>query len=218
MPLRTRLLPCVILLAVLLTACGKTTPPPVTSPAPPDGIVHPLEKGLTLYALSRAYGVSVETLIAVNGIPDPSSIPAGTPIFIPGATRRLDVSPATGSGEMAWPLRGRVTSGFGTRGKGRHTGIDIDGNTGDRIRAAAAGRVIQSGRDGRYGLRVMLDHGKGLTTLYAHASKLTVKTGDRVEKGDLIARVGRSGNAHGSHLHFEVRRNNKPVNPIPYMS
>jgi murein DD-endopeptidase MepM/ murein hydrolase activator NlpD len=117
---------------------------------------------------------------------------------------------------MLWPLKGRIMTPFRGR-KGRHDGIDIDGEAGNPIRAADSGRVVSAGRDGAYGLRVILDHGKGLTTFYAHASVILVNPGDLVKKGDVIARVGRTGNAHGTHLHFEVRRNDKPIDPKPFL-
>lgn len=202
-------------------------PPPATAPprhdrprpaaVPVTGIYHSLERGQTLSSLSRAYGIPVRTLIDANRITDPAAIPAGTRIFIPGADRLRTVSiPALS--KLGWPLAGKITSGFGPRGKrSRHTGIDIDGTMGQRIRAAAGGRVIRVGPATGYGLRVVLDHGNGLTTLYAHASKILVFQGEKVERGRTIARVGKSGNAKGSHLHFEVRRNNRPVNPLPYL-
>jgi LysM repeat protein len=178
------------------------------------GVYHRLEKGQTLSILSRAYGVPVSTLMQVNRISDPASIPAHTPIFIPEATRLLSI-PAAESSPLAWPLIGRVTSPFSTGGKRRHhDGIDIDGELGQRIRAAAAGRVLDAEKEGRYGNSVLIDHGGGLTTFYAHASKLLVHAGDWVEQGEVIAEVGRSGNARGTHLHFEARRNGCPVNPL----
>ena len=190
---------------------------PVPAAVRVAGIYHSLERGQTLSSLSRAYGVRVTTLIDVNHITDPASIPAGTRIFIPGADRLRTVSLPTPS-TLGWPLAGKITSGFGPRGRrSRHTGIDIDGTMGQRIRAAAGGTVIRVGPATGYGLRVVLDHGSGLTTLYAHASKLLVFQGEKVERGRTIARVGKSGNAKGTHLHFEVRRNDRPVNPLPYL-
>jgi len=77
--------------------------------------------------------------------------------------------------------------------------------------------VIRADVDGQYGRMVILDHGGGLTTLYAHASRLLVHVGDRVDAGDRIAEVGGSGNARGTHLHFEVRREDRPVDPVPLL-
>jgi len=188
-------------------------PPGRTAAGGSRGVYHVLLRGQTLSALSRAYEVPVSTLMDVNGISDPTTIPAGARIFVPGADRVLPV-PAPSTAALAWPLRGAITSGFGPRGRrSYHAGIDIDGVTGQPIHAAAAGRVMEAGRDGDYGLMVLVDHGGGLVTRYAHASKLLVKRGDQVRQGETIAQVGRTGNAHGSHLHFEVIRNGRPIDP-----
>jgi len=119
---------------------------------------------------------------------------------------------------LAWPIQGLITAPFGRRGKSdHHEGIDIDGETGDPIHAAASGTVVFAGTHGDYGRTVVIDHGDGLRTVYAHASALEVQEGDPVRVGDTIAEVGRSGNARGSHLHFEVRRDGRPVNPMPFL-
>ncbi|MFQ5877834.1 MAG: murein hydrolase activator EnvC family protein, partial [Acidobacteriota bacterium] len=99
----------------------------------------------------------------------------------------------------------------------RHDGVDIDGRRGDTIVAAAAGRVAEAGTGRGYGKMVLIEHGGGLTTLYAHASKLLVRVGERVRAGEPVARVGRSGNARGTHLHFEVRRHGRPIDPLPLL-
>lgn len=212
--------------ALLALACGGATAPVAVDPATridpaaridPAGIHHTLERGQTLFALSRTYGVPVETLIEVNTIQDPAGIPAGTPIFVPGATRVLPVAPlGAGRPPLAWPLAGTITARFGPRGRrGRqHEGIDIDGERGDPIRAAAAGVVKKAGTGRGYGKMVVVDHGGGLSTLYAHASEILVRTGQRVAAGERIAKVGRSGNARGTHLHFEVRRGKRAVDPL----
>jgi len=119
---------------------------------------------------------------------------------------------------LAWPIQGAITAAFGKRGReDHHEGIDIDGETGDPIHAAATGTVVFAGIHGDYGRTIVIDHGDGLRTVYAHASTLKVAEGDPVRVGETIAEVGRSGNARGSHLHFEVRRDGRPVNPIPYL-
>ncbi len=164
----------------------------------------------------------------------PAPVPAGAPAVAPGSGHGSgskgsraaaipslpddDVAPAPAILSIAWPIDGRVTGGFGLRGRHHHhEGIDIDGFQGEEVRAVAAGTVVVSGSEKKYGKTVVLDHGNGVTTLYAHASKLLVREGDRVEQGEAIARVGATGNARGTHLHFEVRRNGKPLDPSPYL-
>jgi murein DD-endopeptidase MepM/ murein hydrolase activator NlpD len=126
-------------------------------------------------------------------------------------------------GRLAWPLRGRIMSPFGTRvhpifrTRIKHTGIDIDGRTGDPVRAAGAGEVLFTGWLRGYGQVIIVDHGNNLTTVYAHLSRIETREGETVKMGDLIGRVGATGVATGSHLHFEVRINGNAVNPMGYL-
>jgi murein DD-endopeptidase MepM/ murein hydrolase activator NlpD len=129
---------------------------------------------------------------------------------------------STGSGTpsaagFVWPVSGVVVSGFGMRWGRMHEGIDISASTGTPIRAAAAGTVIWSGWRGGYGNAVIIDHGGGLSTVYAHASALLVSQGQRVAQGQTIALVGSTGNSSGPHLHFEVRVNGVAVDPLLYL-
>lgn len=114
------------------------------------------------------------------------------------------------------PVGGRVTSPFGRRWGRAHTGVDLDGRTGDPIRAAKAGRILGVSCGGGYGNCTLIDHGGGVTTLYAHMSRKVV-TGGSVSRGQLIGYVGCTGSCTGSHLHFEVRVNGKPQNPMRYI-
>ncbi len=98
-----------------------------------------------------------------------------------------------------------------------HTGVDIGGISGDDIYAAGTGTVIFSAWNGGYGYMVKIDHGEGITTIYGHSSKLLVSVGDEVKKGDVIALVGTTGLSTGPHLHFEVRIDNIPVNPLAFI-
>lgn len=181
------------------------------------GLYHDLRRGETLYALSRTYGVPIKTLMQVNGITDPRSLRAGTPILIPGSAVKGKALMA-GAPALAWPLRGPITGRFGRRGKrSHHEGLDIDGRRGDEIVAAAAGRIVEARSRQKYGRMVVIDHGGGVKTLYAHADRLLVEEGEWVEQGDPIAEVGRTGNARGTHLHFEVRHHDRPVDPLPLL-
>jgi murein DD-endopeptidase MepM/ murein hydrolase activator NlpD len=114
------------------------------------------------------------------------------------------------------PLGGRVTSGYGRRWGRMHTGVDMDGSTGDPIRAAKTGTIIGVSCGGGYGNCTVIDHGGGVTTLYAHMSRKAVG-GGTVKQGQVIGYVGCTGSCTGSHLHFEVRVNGAPQNPMRYL-
>ena len=123
-----------------------------------------------------------------------------------------------------WPARGRISSGFGTRrtpysrnGYQFHTGVDITGSYGSSIYAAAPGKVTFTGYRGSLGNLVIIDHGYGYETYYAHLSDFVVNVGDRVERGQVIAHMGSSGRTTGTHLHYEVHYMGSPVNPANYL-
>ena len=122
-----------------------------------------------------------------------------------------------GSGYI-WPLCRNVTSEYGPRWGRMHRGIDIDGVTGDALRAANDGVVIQAGWSGGYGLLTMIDHGDGVVTAYAHQSRVDVARGQRVSRGQTIGAVGSTGNVTGDHLHYETRVGGQAVNPRTYLT
>ena len=118
---------------------------------------------------------------------------------------------------LVWPCDGVVVSGFGMRWGRMHEGIDIGCGYGTPNRAAASGTVIYSGWLGGYGNLVVVDHGNGLSTAYAHASSLLVGVGQSVSQGETVSLVGSTGNSSGPHLHFEVRVNGEAVDPLYYL-
>ena len=118
---------------------------------------------------------------------------------------------------LAKPVSGVLTSRYGYRWGRTHTGIDIGAPTGTSIKAAAAGTVSFSGWKGTLGYLVVLNHGNGIQTYYAHCSKLLVSSGQKVSKGQLIAKVGSTGRSTGPHLHFEIRVNGSSINPQSYI-
>ena len=120
---------------------------------------------------------------------------------------------------FSWPVYNSriISSPFGYRGVKFHSGIDIQGKIGTPITAAKSGKIIFSGFKGDYGNCVIIDHGDGFRTLYGHASKVYVKEGEFAKAGETIAKIGISGNATGPHLHFEIRINDKAVNPENYL-
>lgn len=128
-----------------------------------------------------------------------------------------------GSGSFAMPLRASITSPFGWRRhpifgvRKFHTGIDLAGPNHSEIRAADSGNVLYSGWYGGYGKVVIVSHGKGMATLYAHLSKVNASPGQNISKGDVIGYEGSTGFSTGPHLHFEVRVNGKPNNPLNFV-
>ncbi len=132
--------------------------------------------------------------------------------------REIVASAEGSTGYFLWPNRGQVSSRFGMRSRDNHKGIDICSPVGTDIYAADGGVVTFAGwNDGGYGYMVIIDHGNGYVTYYAHCNEVLVNEGDKVSQGDLIALVGNTGLSTGPHLHFEVRLNGTPVNPLNYM-
>lgn len=132
-------------------------------------------------------------------------------------------NPGVSAAGFQWPLNARVTSEYGYRihpiyGSRRlHAGIDMGAATGSPIEAAKGGTVISAGSRGGYGNTVVISHGGGISTLYAHQSEIAVSAGDQVGRGEVIGYVGSTGNSTGPHLHFEIRVNGDATNPRPYL-
>lgn len=128
-------------------------------------------------------------------------------------------------GKMSWPVPGhsRISSPFGYRihpilnKKKLHTGIDIPAPTGTNIVAGSDGEVVHAGNLGGYGKVVMIDHGGGILTLYAHNSRIVTSVGTKVKRGDVVSKAGSTGMSTGPHLHFEVRKNGKYQDPMPWL-
>ena len=172
----------------------------------------------------RANRVRDVTHLAVGQklwIPYTGKPPASRPIPLAVSwSRRIphDVS-ARRETDLAftWAVRGRISSSFGQRRGRHHDGMDIPARRGTWIRAAEAGRVVHIGDVGDYGRVVILKHSGIFKTVYAHNRVNRVRLGEFVEKGDVIAEVGTTGNARGSHLHFELRRGARAEDPLLYL-
>jgi murein DD-endopeptidase MepM/ murein hydrolase activator NlpD len=116
-------------------------------------------------------------------------------------------------GSYVNPVDGTVTSNYGARRSGFHQGIDIAASRGTEVRAVQAGKVIFRGRQRHFGKLVIIDHGNGVQSYYAHLSGFNTRKGRRVKRGQKIGRVGKTGRASGHHLHFELRMGGRPVDP-----
>jgi len=193
---------------------------------------YKVKKGDTLSAIARRYGTTVDALVRENNIANRNLIYPGQELKIPGgggpSTGVENVNSQQkggGSTKLHHPLSGYpITSKFGMRTLNgqtkQHNGMDFGAPTGTPIRAAAGGTVVTAvtNSNSGYGNYVVIQHDDGtLSTLYAHCSSVSVKVGQRVEQGDVIGKVGNTGNSTGPHLHFEVRKNGTPVNPDQYI-
>jgi murein DD-endopeptidase MepM/ murein hydrolase activator NlpD len=221
-----------LLLAAALALAGCAS-----SPERGKGTTHVVRPGENLYRISRHYGVDVKRVVRANRIRDVTNLQVGQSLFIPSArrpqpSRALTPGPGShapqprGGRELAkreadlsfdWPVPGQISSGFGWRGGARHEGVDIPARRGTPVKAAEAGRVIHSGKLGDYGNVVIIKHAGRYSTVYAHNRKNRVRKGAFVERGEVIATVGKSGNASGHHVHFEVRRNRIAHDPRRYL-
>ena len=143
--------------------------------------------------------------------------PPAPPAQDGGTSQSSGASSAPVSSGLIWPVSGPITSPFGMRWGSLHPGIDIGAGMGTPIQAAASGRVIVAAYSGGYGNLVVIDHGNGLATAYAHQSQLAVSVGEQVAQGQVIGYVGSTGFSTGPHLHFEVRVNGSPVDPMGYL-
>ncbi|HXF75919.1 MAG TPA: LysM peptidoglycan-binding domain-containing M23 family metallopeptidase [Methylomirabilota bacterium] len=218
-----------------LSACATRVGAPTPQPARPGpGVYHVVRAGENLYRIGKAYDVPFQELARINGIRDPGQIRVGQKVYIPGAARQLPVAiitPAEAPGAppgaqdeedatspgLLLPVSGTINSGFGPRGGSFHDGVDIAAPEGTPIRAIAAGEVIYSDQLRGYGNIVILRHEGGIVSVYAHNQVNLVREGQRVFRGEEIAKVGSTGRVSGPHLHFEIRKNNAARDPLQYL-
>jgi LysM repeat protein len=206
-------------------------PEPPTSP--PAKVVHEVQRGETLWVIARRYRVTVVAIVIANRLRGPrAQLQAGQLLTIPRipppafsarrtpAPEPLPVSLVLGVPEFddpptfQWPVVGQVSSTYGRRHRSWHRGIDIAVDAGTPIVASAAGVVIASGVEPRYGQMVKIEHDGGFMTVYAHNERNLVEVGQEVAAGQVIALVGRTGRATADHVHFEIRHDGRVYNPL----
>ena len=221
-PLITSKLQFVFLLSTTITiaACAPFHPPA----EPSSTRYYIVQPGDNFHSIAFLLETTPQQLQGANPWANSPQLQPGMRLTVPAATAasggQYDSSadggePRIRSADFAWPLKNfQVSSKFGNRRGRLHAGIDLRAPRGTPIHAAADGRVVFSGRSGDYGRMVVIDHGGGVETAYAHNSRNLVNRGQRVKQGDIIGNVGRSGNATGYHLHFEFRRYGRPLNPV----
>jgi murein DD-endopeptidase MepM/ murein hydrolase activator NlpD len=210
------------------------TPAPATVPT-----IYRVKAGDTLGKIASRHRVTMGALLAANRLESASVLRVGQRLVIPGGSpaiaraRRTPPAPAARRPALpprtlvlalpdfseltppfAWPTDGRVSSTFGRRRAGWHRGIDIEADLGTPVAASAAGTVVLSGYETRYGRVVKIEHLNGFMTVYAHNDHNLVEAGERVRLGQLIAAVGRTGRATAHHVHFEIRQAGLAYNPL----
>ncbi len=219
---RTVVLPSVLLVAAGAAFGGMAVVPAAASVAPRVSAATALAP-VELAAPADANAALMTTLtkgLAVANKPKAPAVkaPARTP-----ARASRDRSPATARTEgvtgatFVRPGIGRRTSGFGRRWGRLHAGVDLASGIGSPVRAVTNATVLSAQTEGGYGRCVRLQHADGTVSLYGHLSAFLVSAGDRVSAGELIAREGNTGHSTGPHLHFEIRINDVPINPVPWL-
>jgi len=196
---------------------------------PVDGAYHQVEGGESLESIAAKYKVDTDAIALYPGnkLSEPYTLTAGQYLIIPGGVRpyapkQVATYPAvgtatqsgvTGTGQLAWPMSGQISQGYWEG----HRAIDIAAPRGTPIGAADGGTVVAAHYATGYGRMVVVDHGNGYQTLYAHLDAFFVDVGQAVDKGQLLGKCGSTGNSTGPHLHFEVRKGGALLNPFSYL-
>lgn len=215
-----------------LTTSSKISPGDELRILPIDGVRHKVTRGETIYSVGKKYGLDEAQVQVIVDYPfneflndETFELATGQYIMVPdgvkaGVTRAPtiartvvttpDAGAVTAAGAFVWPASGRITQGY----RFYHKAWDIANSGAGPILASDAGTVVASGWDASgYGNRVVIDHGNGYATLYAHMSVLQVNAGQRVNRGDVIGQMGSTGRSTGTHLHFEIRQGGLLLNP-----
>ncbi|MEK9143902.1 MAG: M23 family metallopeptidase [Patescibacteria group bacterium] len=193
---------------------------------PVSGIVHKVKEGETVQSIAKRYKTESQKIVnfPFNDFADLDTfalnvgttliVPDGVQPEAPAIARPLPPTFAGGTGQLLWPASGIITQ----YPVWYHNALDIANNTAPGIAVPEAGVVslVEYLRYG-YGYYAIVDHGNGLSTLYAHMSEIYVKSGDRLSRGQILGRMGSTGRSTGTHLHFEVRKNGIIVNPLPFL-
>ena len=202
-----------VLLFVFLAGCASVPPvnKAVLPPAGIPGVYHRTGKGQTLWKISKIYNADMDDIARVNHIEDSATIEFGQVLFIPNA-KKPQVVTYVNSEEFIWPLKGKITSYFGqTVNYMANKGINIEPVYNRNVLASRGGKVVfLSDNFGPYGKTLIIDHTDGLSTVYSGDLLLLTKTGDSVQKGDIIAK-------EQGYLHFEIRKGYHAQNPLFYL-
>ncbi|MCX5706707.1 MAG: M23 family metallopeptidase [Candidatus Omnitrophica bacterium] len=193
----------------------KPTLPKPTMP----GIYHQVEKGQTLWRISKMYGVDIEELVRINHIPNSTNIEIGQKIFIPNRIKPQIPEIKYAEDDFVWPLNGRISSRFGQISHNMlNKGINIQPLGSLDVKASRSGRIVFLDEDFTgYGKTIIIDHGDNFFTVYTRNKQVFAKLGESVRQGTVIAKAGASGRDKNTYLHFEIRKGHIPQNPLFYL-
>lgn len=207
--------------SLYLTGCTTISFTPIaTQQKEFPGIYHRVEKGQTLWRISKLYNVALEDLMSINHISDTSNIEINQMLFIP---QKHQQSPGTEDitavEDFSWPINGKIITSFGQEKNNMvNKGINIQAYNDSDVVATRSGRVIfYNDHFLNFGKTIIIDHGDGFSSVYSGNSEVIVKAGDTVNKGAAIAKIKKSGKAENSYLHFEIRKGYTPQNPNFYL-
>lgn len=184
---------------------------------PVKGIIYRVSPGESVASIARKFNLKTETIMEDNNLEDASKLKIDQKLVLRGAKPEFSYQDRLDQ-KFMYPINTRITSYYGPRWGRVHEGLDFAAPMGSPIRAVSSGRVVYSGWATGYGYVVIIEHQKGLRTLYAHNSKLLVSVGESVGRGEVISRSGNTGNSTGPHLHLEVQVNGRPENPLNYIN
>jgi murein DD-endopeptidase MepM/ murein hydrolase activator NlpD len=217
----------IILIIALLfvSGCGhrQKNKPPLTYVVLDTSIkgeYHIVKKGETLWSISKCYSVNLEKLADINKFDYAKSIEIGQKIFIPDSLRMNNSDTQCPINKFFdWPYKGQIIHGFNEQKHDvKNQGIDIAAKPGSSINASADGNIVFTSQNLRgYGRTIIIRHNNDFVTVYSNNAENLVKTGDYVRQGQVIAKAGSTGRASSCLVHFELRKKNKPQNPILYL-
>ena len=218
-----------LLFCVGCFSAPKQKEPGYLSAKPPSGgVYHTVKPKETLWRIAKTYGVNLQTLAEINNIEAPAQITVGKKLFIPGATTVkkiiVDLKDTTPpppiikiKNDFIWPVQGKVVSRFGVQDGLRYEGIDIAAPLGSSVKAAGEGVVVYEGILKGYGKVLIIRHENDFKTVYAYNDKNLVILGQKVRRGDAIARVGNTGRYPDPRLHFQIRDKDQARNPLFFL-
>lgn len=227
--MRSRLILLILLFG--LPACATVTPPSAQKASvsqeaavPLSGIEHIVAKGETLWRISKIYRVDLEEILNHNKISDGTMISVGQKIYIPDQSVVSPPTPKTNFNNQEdpgfiWPSKGKIVARFKEKINGvANKGIDILTTPTEDVLAASPGKIAFIGELAGYGQTLIIDHGDSISTVYCGNSNIEVKIGDEVKQGMIIAKTGPPLRKNSGSLHFEIRKNYKPQNPLYYLN